>query len=350
MKVKKNLKDDGSVSYRIYMDNGLPHEIINGFLRNRDHRGYAPLTIKSHANDLKEFFLWLDASSLNWSTIDLSDVEKYLGYLSYSANLDGTPRNANSSLRRKISSINSFYRYQTFYTGIHVAPLILKKHYAKHALVTTSKKTKSFSMIEGLRTTTITNHVKTIKSEDYDLLLKWLNNQRDRLFFTLLWETGMRVGQALQLMHTDINYQESSILINYRTNNPNLVYSKNKRPYKVFVPQFWLREYTNYLIEDSDQYNTDYLFCSIYLHNKDKRETPLSYDYYKRCLLRFHNETGIKISCHMFRHTFVTRCIRNNISLDYISRQVGHATSVTTKKIYEHLDVEDLRIVLEGIK
>ena len=55
MKVKKISKADQSVSYRVYQSDGLPHDVINGFLRNRDHRGYAPLTIKSHAVDLKDY-------------------------------------------------------------------------------------------------------------------------------------------------------------------------------------------------------------------------------------------------------------------------------------------------------
>lgn len=350
MKLIKIDKDDGSSTYRVYETNGIPHETINGFLRNRDLRGYAALTIRSHAADLKEFFIWLDENSLDWSTLELTDLEQYLSSLSYLAKPDGKPKNSNSTLHRKISSINSFYRYQTYYTGIYVTPLIVKKYFAQHSLVTTRKKSKKYSLIEGLRSSTIENNIKTIDEIEYKKLLNWLPNQRDKLLFTLLWETGLRIGKALQLMHKDINYQESSITINYRTNNPNDVYSKNKHPYKIFVPKFWLRKYTDYLIEDSDKYNTDYLFCAIYYRVKNKRLSPLSYDYYKQLLLKFNTETSIKITCHMFRHTFITRCFRNKINVDYISRQVGHASSETTSKTYEHLNVEDLRAVLEELK
>lgn len=348
MKVKKLSKADQSVSYRVYQSDGLPQVTINGFLRNRDNRGYAPLTIKSHAIDLKEFFMWLDDNDTDWSNVSLSDLEDYLSYLSYQSKLDGKPKNSNSSIRRKISSINSFYRYQTFYSGVHVSPLIVKKFYKQRSFVTGKpRKYEHYSIIEGIRKSNIENNIKVIDQLEYKNLLSWLGKSRDKLFFTLLWETGLRVGQALQLKHVDINYQEGSINVVYRKDNPNGVYSKNKQSYKVYAPSFWLREYTNYLIEDSDEYNTEYLFCSIYNRDRSARDKPISYEYYKALLKKFEIETGIHITCHMFRHTFVTRSMRNKIPLDYISRQVGHKSAVTTQKIYEHLNVDDLREVME---
>lgn len=348
MKVKKISKADQSVSYRVYQSDGLPHDVINGFLRNRDHRGYAPLTIKSHAVDLKEFFTWLDINEFCWSDVLLSDLENYLSYISYQAKADGKPKNSNASIRRKISTLNSFYRYQTFYSGINVAPLIVKKYYKQRSLVSGKpRKHEQYSIIEGIRKSSIEGNIRVISESDYKDLLNWLKKPRDILFFTLLWETGLRVGQALQLKHIDINYQEGSINIVYRKDNPNGVYSKNKQSYKIYVPSFWLREYTNYLIEDSDDYNTEYLFCSIYSRDRNSREKPISYEYYKAILKKFEEEKGIHITCHMFRHTFITRNMRNKIPLDYISRQVGHASSVTTQKIYEHLNVDDLREILE---
>nr|WP_264193934.1 site-specific integrase [Marinomonas algarum] len=317
-------------------------------MRNRDNRGYAPLTIKSHAIDLKEFFIWLSVNNIDWSDVSLSDLEDYLSYLSYQSKSNGKPKNSNSSIRRKISSINSFYRYQTFYSGIFVSPLIVKRYYKQRAFLTGEpRKHEQYSVIEGIRKTSSENNIKVIDEQEYKQLLSWLVKSRDKLFFTLLWETGLRVGQALQLKHVDINYQEGSIDVVYRKDNPNGVYSKNKQTYKVFTPLFWLREYTNYLIEDSDDYNTEYLFCSIYNRDRNARDKPISYEYYKNLLNKFEHETGIHITCHMFRHTFVTRSMRNKVPIDYISRQVGHKSAVTTQKIYEHLNVDDLREVLE---
>ncbi|WP_456237916.1 hypothetical protein, partial [Maribrevibacterium harenarium] len=129
----------------------------------------------SHIADL--IACLLDINESCWSDITLSDLENYLSYISYQAKPDGKPKNSNASIRRKISSLNSFYRYQTFYSGINVTPLIVKKYYKQRSLVTGKpRKHEQYSIIEGIRKSSLEGNIRIINEADYVLCTKLADN------------------------------------------------------------------------------------------------------------------------------------------------------------------------------
>ena len=50
----------------------------------------------------------------------------------------------------------------------------------------------------------------------------------------------------------------------------------------------------------------------------------------------------------MFRHTHATELLRAGMSLDMVAKRLGHRSVETTKKIYEHLNAEDMRRELKS--
>ncbi len=64
-------------------------------------------------------------------------------------------------------------------------------------------------------------------------------------------------------------------------------------------------------------------------------------DYAKRCGIDLH------ITPHMFRHTFATALMDENVNIRYIQQLLGHS-SITTTQIYTHISTNKIRHILEG--
>lgn len=58
------------------------------------------------------------------------------------------------------------------------------------------------------------------------VLINACGNSRDKFLFALLYETGMRIGQALALWHLDIKSWDNEIHLIFRVHNANLARSK----------------------------------------------------------------------------------------------------------------------------
>ncbi len=55
---------------------------------------------------------------------------------------------------------------------------------------------------------------------------------------------------------------------------------------------------------------------------------------------------GMHITPHMFRHTFATALMDENVNIRYIQQLLGHS-SITTTQIYTHISTNKIRHILE---
>jgi integrase len=94
------------------------------------------------------------------------------------------------------------------------------------------------------------------------------------------------------------------------------------------------------MAEEYGLIDSDYVFINLWA---GEIGAPLRYSAVDALVRRTHVRVGFDFHPHMFRHTFVTVARRHGMSLDVISKAVGHAGVQTTADIYSHLDAEDLR-------
>lgn len=193
---------------------------------------------------------------------------------------------------------------------------------------------------------TIKAKPKTITDDQVELVIKACTNDRDRLLVMLLTETGMRIGQVLQLKHEDIECWDSRLKITYRLNNPNEVYAKSRDDYYIDLSTEWIRLYTEYLINDAGELDSEYVFTSIYSNDPEKVAAPYSYASVKDMFSRVSRKVGFLITPHMLRHTHATTLLRNGVSIEIVSRRLGHKSIETTKNTYEHLTANDMRVAI----
>ena len=64
-------------------------------------------------------------------------------------------------------------------------------------------------------------------------------------------------------------------------------------------------------------------------------------------VLRLRTRTGLNFDPHWLRHSAATRWLRGGVSIEVVSKLLGHSSVTTTSAVYGHLTVEGARAALE---
>ena len=279
-------------------------DYINKFLNYlKVVKKYSDYTITSYKIDLLELYDF----TTDLINIDNIVVREYLDYL-YSKKLK------RNTISRKLSSIRSFYHY------------LLNETYIK---------TNPFKDISKIKKDG--SLPKYIKDNDLEKLFNVFDkektlDQRNLLILEMLYDTGIRVGELVNIKLNDIDHYNKSIKI----------LGKGRKERIVFYGSFCediLDLYLNNGRKELLKVPNDYLFLN-------KNGTKLSSRYIgkiidkaiKVCELDYH------ISPHTLRHTFATDLLNNGADLMSVKELLGHS-SINTTSIYTHITNEQIKKV-----
>lgn len=354
----------GITIYRAYSDDGLPHEPINLFLRFLDHRSCSPNTSRSYAFDLIRYFVYLKSINKDWVNVDLDDLVNFTYYLQHATQLSNVsilPTSAQRArsprtINRHVSTLCGFYTFHQTHRNLQTTklePLLnLQGSKQRNSFLSFAKRSAPSSLTKtrlplGRRPVIKHQICRVIDSEIQKKILHACANNRDKMLILLLLETGMRIGQALQLRHEDIESWNGRIRMIYRTDNLNDAFAKTKKEYYVHVSKAWLDIYTNALIKSD--IDADYIFTKLYRKDGGDIAEPLKYSAVKDLFIRLSEKLEFKITPHMLRHTHATELLRAGVPIEMVSKRLGHSSIETTKQAYEHLTAEDIKdVILQG--
>lgn len=272
---------------------------------------YSPNTIKSYESELLKFNEYLEMEELDYLKINKDNVRSYLKYLD---NL----KYKNSSIGRNISALRSFYRF-----------LVIKERIGKN-------------IFASIRNPKIERKLPNFLSElDMERILEFSTNEnykpniytsRDLLIIELLYDTGCRVDELVNIKLKDVNQTEKSIK----------VLGKGVKERIVFYGEYGREYLENYLIDREVLLNgrkSEYLFVSL---ESDQLTTRRIAQIIEDIL----KIVGIKnkVTAHTLRHTFATHLLNNNADLRSVQELLGHS-SLSTTQIYTHVSNERLRHV-----
>lgn len=161
----------------------------------------------------------------------------------------------------------------------------------------------------------------------------------------MLNSTGIRKGELLSLCHEDIgDFNNNFIRVVKRSNNPNGARVKGEERV-IPVTVELLRLYNDYLINEYPEVESNYVFVNIWEGNIG---APMNPKVINIMFSRLTEKTGIKVYPHLFRHTYASRLLRANYSIERVKHLLGHASVRTTLDIYSHIISEaDLSKVVE---
>lgn len=148
-----------------------------------------------------------------------------------------------------------------------------------------------------------------------------------RVMFYILIDTGLRRSSIANLLITDINLDEQSIIPSHtKENNEIKVYFGNKT--KSLITEF---------IMVKKGLKSKFLFPS---KNPQK---PIEATTITKIFIGIRNELGIpSISPHRLRHYFGTNLIRNNVNPEVVRKLLGHSSIYMTQR-YINLNDNDLK-------
>lgn len=78
---RRRLSEDGLVSYTVVGDDGLPVEAVEDFLAYLMAKGASPNTVQGYAYDLRDFFVWLEQTGLDFRRLRLEVVAQFFDWL-----------------------------------------------------------------------------------------------------------------------------------------------------------------------------------------------------------------------------------------------------------------------------
>ena len=263
-------------------------------------------TIISYQDDLKEL-----ASVLNNNIIDINeeDIKKYLNYLydkSYNKN----------TISRKLSGVRSFYNYLynhdiikiNYFTDVHNPKKIRSlPHYLK------------------------TSEIDKVLDNTNEVTLY---GERNKLIVELLYVTGLRVSELVNIKLKDIDKYNKSIKILGKGSKERIVYYEDNC-------SKLLDKYLNNTRKELDKNSSEYLLLN-------KFGNKLSTRMIRNILNDLTIGTSIEqIYPHMIRHTFATTMLNNGADLMTVKELLGHE-SINTTSIYTHVTNEQIRKVFDS--
>ena len=154
------------------------------------------------------------------------------------------------------------------------------------------------------------------------------NNLRDRLLFTLIAETGLRVGEALGIYYEDLvlTPDDEQIVIRGK--------GGQRRTVMLYAAPRSLKLLRRYLRQSGIK--------SGALFRGDPRRggsaSPIHYRTAHHAWRRYCAKAGVKVNIHALRHSFATRLLNEGVSLAVVRKLLGHRRMQTTLRYAEVTD------------
>jgi integrase/recombinase XerC len=157
--------------------------------------------------------------------------------------------------------------------------------------------------------------------------------KRDRLVLELLYQTGMRESELIQLKEQDIDFQQGTLKVSGKGNKERVI--PLQKPLMDLLK--------SYLVFKKKKFENSLPY--VILSNKGQQAYPLLlYRIVQRYLSMVNHRE--KKSPHVLRHTFATHLLNRGADLNAIKDILGHS-SLSATQIYTHNSLERLKDIFE---
>mgnify|MGYP000298485222 FL=1 len=261
-------------------------------------------TIKAYKIDLNQY---------NSFCLDISDPFSKKAVDSYITEL--FKHYKPKSVKRKIASLKAFFHYLEYTEFLAQNPFDKLDVYFREAKLL--PKTISFHSIQKFLSVLYAQKMQTVSAYQFKCCL------RDIAVIELLFATGMRISELCSLKPSDIDLENNTVLI----------YGKGS---KERILQFGNSEVISALATYQSTFKADISACGYFFVNKRKQK--LSDQSVRFMINRYAALAGIEqhITPHMFRHSFATLLLEQDVDIRYIQKMLGHS-SISTTEIYTHV-------------
>ncbi len=271
-------------------------------------KNYSEFTRINYQKDLEEYFEFLNNKNYDYKNMDYKKCMNYLIYLD-------EKKYKKNSISRKLSSLRTFYKFLVLNNYSDNNPFLLISSPKKE------KKIPRFINYQGIEEIFNIPDLNTIEG------------QREKVILEILYGSGIRVSELVNIKIKDIDFSNKTILI----------FGKGNKERIVPFGDYALDAINMYMDDARDKYldgkTSEYLIVG-------KNETNLTTRRIEQIIDKLIKKTSIKmnITPHMFRHTFATHLLDNGCDLIAVQELLGHE-SLSSTEIYTHVSNEHLREV-----
>ena len=271
-------------------------------------------TLKAYRRDINQFIRF---SSSQADPFSKENIQAYIAWL----HTDYAVR----SVKRKMASLKAFFTYLTFEGELADDPF-------SHMRIKLREPSLLPRTIPLATIDQLLRHVYSLQSIYNKRTYAYRVVVRDVAVLELLFATGIRISELCSLQPDDVGLQEGSIKIYGKGAKERLIQIGHQNVLHA------LRNYTHYWSADIQTVNHFFL---------NRLGNPLSEQSVRCMIKKYCNQSGISlhITPHMFRHSFATFLLEEDVDLRYIQQLLGHS-SVTTAQIYTHVTLKKQRDIL----
>jgi integrase len=362
---------DGLATWTVLGEDHLPIVDVEIFLEHLRVTGRSPNTVKSYARALALWFDFLALQDCGWADVSLERFGEFLGWLTTGLPPDVAPiterprQVSDETVALRLQGVRSFYAFHQrrghdvapglFEWGVDRSPYRAFLHHVSRrdavlrATVTVRRRRAKAPTLTPRQLTAIEDDCATRDETG------WHGSVRDRLFFSLLEETGLRIGEALSLQHGDWHsgLGENPYIEVVPRPHPLGLRVKSGEYRKLYVSDSLDRLYGEYLWECCDagldlevpSVDEHYVFVNLRGGVRFAPMRPESiYKLTRRISAHLPGQLPEGWSPHWFRHTHATALLLAGVPVHVVSRRLGHRDVQTTLDRYAWvIDDEDLR-------
>lgn len=281
--------------------------------------GKSSNTIRSYRRDILQFMEYIDEYEeiRTFEDVEMLTIRSFIAYLNSDERLK-KKKNAKvvskRSINRKISALRTFFKYLQEKKVIQTNKVMY---------VNMPKFEKELPNV--------------LSKDDLNKMRSVINTEkitgiRDRLIIELLYSSGIRASELINLNEYVIDFNEREIRIVGKGDKERITFfSRNAKK--------WLEKY----IEEKKKEYKNYSKEILITNSKGKKLTTRSL---RRLISNHATEAGLQkeVTPHVFRHSFATELLNNGVDIRYLQELLGHS-SISTTQVYTHVSKSFLRSI-----
>ncbi len=309
---------------------------VYDYIKFQRQKDKALNTLKANGNDLRIFWDFLGINGYEYDKVTPNMIADFIDYLRSEkdsvTSIHKESTRTNRTINRILSTIYMFYQFEADMQEIdnpmlmHEAnrPFNMFKSILQHAKADNKTKHSIFKVKES------GYEVRLVTDEEMELFFSKLTKRRDILLYKMLYLTGARIQEVLDLEIESVSVPDMS--------KPVGVFQQIKSKGKtrdLYVPMSLIAELDDFIFEERNLIETEnsYIFVSEQPKQFGKQLTySAAYDKLKK----IQDAIGTYFNFHDLRHTFCSNLIQSGMDASVARIIMGHEHISTTQK-YTHL-------------
>lgn len=294
------------------------------WMLTQDH---SPATMRNYRSDLKLFQVWFEqvnGTPLAPALLTSMDVREYRQYLL------GVEQRKASTINRRLSALSAYSRWAQETGALQVNPTArvqaVKVQAQPPRWLEKKEQAAILRELELLRNAAETPvaHFRALRNET--MVLVMLN-------------TGLRLAELTGLVVRDVTLKERSgqVLVREGKGNKQRPVPLNREARRLL--DLWLPARAVWLTELDLEQET--LFLS-------QRGLPLGVRSVQRIVEMVGQRAGVRLTCHMLRHTFAKNLVNAGVTLEKVGALLGHS-NLNTTRLYITPGQQDLERAVEAL-